>query len=200
MALVFRERPPSGTVGRVALLLHGFGADENDLFGLASLFSPAWRVLAVRAPLSYGPGFAWFGWDSGQQPAMADVASSVAQLSEFLDKEAQAQPTLLLGFSQGGLIAAATAAYRQSSGVCAVMSLSAPPLGTVPTNRPLAGLPVFWAHGRQDSVVSFVRGLQTRTQLIDSGADLSAFIYNMGHEICDQELNDMAAFITQKIR
>ncbi len=49
------EKPP------VLILLHGIGADENDLFGLSAYLDGRFFVVSVRAPyvLPYG-GFAWF--------------------------------------------------------------------------------------------------------------------------------------------
>src|ERR1700694_3930612 len=41
------------------LLLHGRGADERDLLGLADELDPRLFVVSARAPLRLGPGYAW---------------------------------------------------------------------------------------------------------------------------------------------
>ena len=43
------------------ILLHGIGADENDLFGLVPYLDKSFFIASVRAPytLPYG-GYAWF--------------------------------------------------------------------------------------------------------------------------------------------
>ena len=68
--------PPAERDGRPLLvLLHGYGSDENDLFGLAPSFPPSSSMASVRAPLAPPwpmMGNAWYAmaaafaprWDS----------------------------------------------------------------------------------------------------------------------------------------
>ena len=54
MTLVERVRPAAGEPEGALVLLHGRGADENDLHGLLDQLDPARRLVGVtpRAPLS----------------------------------------------------------------------------------------------------------------------------------------------------
>ncbi|MBA3468980.1 MAG: phospholipase, partial [Herpetosiphonaceae bacterium] len=49
------EKPP------LLLLLHGVGANEEDLMGLAPFADPRFVVISARAPRRYqGGGYSWF--------------------------------------------------------------------------------------------------------------------------------------------
>ena len=51
--------------GPVALLLHGWGADERDLAGLAAYLPSGLEWLSVRAPLRHpAMGYAWYHLDT----------------------------------------------------------------------------------------------------------------------------------------
>ena len=63
MTLVERVRPAAGEPEGALVLLHGRGADENDLHGLLDQLDPARRMVGVtpRGPLSLPPGGAhWY--------------------------------------------------------------------------------------------------------------------------------------------
>ena len=64
MILKYRHRLPSNPADKkppLLILLHGIGADENDLFGISSFLDERFFIVSARAPftLPYG-GFAWF--------------------------------------------------------------------------------------------------------------------------------------------
>ena len=55
---------PANGSGPVFLLLHGWGSNEHDLPGLLDYCAPGADYASLRAPISYGPGYTWFGsWD-----------------------------------------------------------------------------------------------------------------------------------------
>src|SRR5262245_65206820 len=63
MALTARTRPAAGDPEGALVLLHGRGADENDLFPLLDLLDPERRLAGFtpRGPLSLPPGGAqWY--------------------------------------------------------------------------------------------------------------------------------------------
>src|SRR5438093_13244259 len=51
------QRPP------LLVLLHGIGADENDLLPLAHRLDPRFTVASLRAPHHYYQGYSWFHID-----------------------------------------------------------------------------------------------------------------------------------------
>ena len=95
------------------LLLHGYGADERDLFGLTPYLPPEYVVASVRAPLAPpfpAPGYSWYpieGLDSRDPVHVTDAASLVL---DWLDVAAPDAVVGLLGFSQGAAVALQAAA------------------------------------------------------------------------------------------
>lgn len=184
-----------GPAQELVLLLHGRGADENDLLSLAELFSSTSRVFSVRAPYSLGAGFAWHTMRADGSAVEEELAHSVAEIGSLIESVEPAIPVVLLGFSQGGLVAVQTAAQQKVRDLRAVVTLSAPPLHDALPYQPLAGIPVFWGHGLNDGVVSWDRGLRMRGLLESMGASLTARSYAMGHTIMDEELVDIKGFL-----
>src|ERR687897_83850 len=83
------------------VLLHGYGADERDLFALAGYLPPEFVVSAVRAPLAPpfpAPGFSWYpieGLD-GRDPEHVTHAASL--VVDWIEAVAPGAGVGLLGF------------------------------------------------------------------------------------------------------
>ena len=59
--VVLWSKPEEARAGKPLLvMLHGYGANEQDLFGLADMLPEEFAVASVRAPLVSGQGFSWF--------------------------------------------------------------------------------------------------------------------------------------------
>ena len=95
----------------LVVMLHGFGANMQDLAGLAPAINDTGYVYACpNAPIPFelGPGQTGFGWMTprgGGTPE--ETAKSEQLLSDFFDtvfEQFNVMPgqALLLGFSQGG--------------------------------------------------------------------------------------------------
>ena len=110
--------PPAsgGRPEHLLILLHGLGADGNDLIGLAPLFQQvlpgAWCV-APNAPFPFdmGPfGYQWFGMrDLGPETRREGVLAAAPILDSFIDSVLEehglAEDRLaLIGFSQGAMM------------------------------------------------------------------------------------------------
>ncbi len=108
--------PKGATPRRLVVLLHGLGADGNDLFGLVPALAPALPDTAFMSPDAPFPcdmapyGRQWFSLQTRTAEAvLAGVRASAAILDGFLD---DALATLglddgklaLIGFSQGTMM------------------------------------------------------------------------------------------------
>ncbi|MFM7436879.1 MAG: alpha/beta hydrolase, partial [Vulcanococcus sp.] len=95
------QRGPSNAERRL-VLLHGWGADADDLLELGPLLvGPEVSVVALRAPEPhpYGPGRQWYRLqpiDWGQLPA---ARQALQQRLEELGQSVPLPQTVLLGFS-----------------------------------------------------------------------------------------------------
>ena len=158
-AVVLWSAPPEERADRPLLvLLHGYGADENDLFGLVPYLPPEFVVAAVRAPLPPpwpAPGYSWFPIEGLETRDATRATESAARFIEWLDTLPEHGPVGLVGFSQGAAIA--IQAMRLDPGRFAfLVNLSgfATP-GELPGDPLLAERrpPAFWGRGTHDEVV-----------------------------------------------
>src|SRR5258708_39780773 len=75
---------------RLALLVHGYGADERDLGGLLTYLDPNGELAAVlpRGPYAVpgSAGFSWYGLFGGDETE-GTYATSLAELDDRLDSQ-----------------------------------------------------------------------------------------------------------------
>ncbi len=193
--------PKSGQPTSVAIFLHGRGSDEEDLLPLAPLMGSEARVYSIRAPIPFGPGWAWYGIGRDGSANLEQWRASVEALEGFVaalpaDNQ-KALPLVVMGFSQGGMMAGALAIRRRREGLAAVISLSAPPLPEVPETGTLDGLPVFWGHGTEDPVVIPERGEEALRLLQRAGARVTAHRYPISHTISEGEIADIQRWLRE---
>ena len=188
-----RERMP------LLVLLHGYGADENDLFGLARYLPAGLAVASVAAPLAPPwpmPGRSWYpieGLD-GRDPS--HVTAAAEALLRWLD-EIGADDIALLGFSQGAAVSlqALRLAPERIGAVVALSGYVAP--GDLPGDSELAERrpPVFWGRGTHDDVIPPNLVVHTADWL-PTHSDLSGRVYTgLTHSISEDELVDVRVFL-----
>ncbi|MBS1209163.1 MAG: phospholipase/carboxylesterase family protein [Proteobacteria bacterium] len=106
------HRPP------LLVLLHGKGANEDDLFTLAKHFDPRFMVISLRAPHEMAPGY--YRWYERAETAQglvfdeAEIEASRTWLIQAINDAvmglgADPHQVHLLGFGQGGAMALALA-------------------------------------------------------------------------------------------
>lgn len=161
-----RAAPASGGAAEyLIVLLHGLGADGNDLFGLTPLLAQTFPTAAFVAPNAPEPcdmapmGYQWFSlMDRDPDVILGGVRTAAPVLDAFLDQELERHglsddKLVLLGFSQGTMMALHVA-YRRANACAAVVGYS----GTLITpgyldselkSRP----PALLIHGDADDVV-----------------------------------------------
>jgi len=192
----------------LVIMLHGFGANMQDLAGLAPAINATGYVYACpNAPISFqlGVGQAGFGWITPRGGGTAEeTANSEKLLSDFFDtvfQQFNVSPgqALLLGFSQGGGMT-----YRCGLGraeyFAGLVALSA----TLPDQDELAtrlpqerNQPIFIGHGRLDQMVSDETAQSAKSFLESNGYSPDFHIYDMAHEISSEELADLVPWITK---
>jgi phospholipase/carboxylesterase len=160
-----RVAPTSGAARQLVVLLHGVGADGQDLIGLAPALARLLPHAAFVAPNGPEPcdmapfGYQWFSLQDRRPEALLRGVQRVAPLLDtFLDEELErygldASRLALVGFSQGTMTALYVAP-RRASPVAAVLGFSGALLGAeaLPAetrSRP----PIFLIHGDADEIV-----------------------------------------------
>ncbi|MFN3930055.1 MAG: alpha/beta hydrolase [Thermoflexus sp.] len=180
------EKPSLG-LAPAAVLLHGWGGDESSMAVFETAFPPGWLLVRPRAPYPLlGNGYAWYRTTADGEPDPHTIAESLAQLRQLLAELPQGYPIdpqrwLLVGFSQGGAMAARLALEvpERIAGL-AVFSgfLLEPPEPTPPS----LGFPVFVAHGLHDPLVPIERARQLCEWLQRLGAETTCVEYVGGHK------------------
>ncbi|MEB3266202.1 MAG: dienelactone hydrolase family protein [Cyanobacteriota bacterium] len=174
------------------VLLHGWGADADDLLDLAAELVPATvSVVALRAPEPHpaGIGRQWYPllWrDLLPEPAWEQVPAARQALAQRLRALAATVPlerTVVLGFSQGAAMAVdvATGVSEDPLPFAAVIGCSGyPHRGWQP--RPEAP-PVLLTHGTDDPVVPLQHGQALLQALQAAGVRASCQPFAGGHGI-----------------
>lgn len=188
------------------VLLHGYGADEHDLFGLVPYLPEGIAVASVAAPLAPPwpmPGRSWYAIE-GLDGRSADAVTSAARaFLRWLDDAAPHAPSVaLLGFSQGAAVA--LQALRLSPDrIDAVAALSGyAAAGDLPNDALLAEQrpPVFWGRGTHDDVIPPALIAHT-AQWLPAHSELSGRVYTgLTHSISEDELGDVHAFLEKWIQ
>ena len=173
-----RIEPIGGGPARSAvLLLHGYGADGNDLIGLAAEWAPALPETLFYSPHAPFPceaagfGRQWFGFQNKRQDLVAlEVATAARIIDREVDgflKELKLPPgrLVLAGFSQGAMMALHIGLRRAEpvAGILAYSGLLMAPelLEMQIRSKP----PVLLIHGDRDELIP-VQALFHATQAL----------------------------------
>ncbi|MEU3847731.1 phospholipase [Micrococcus terreus] len=214
------SRPEEEREGsHLLVMLHGLGADENDLFGIVPELPSKFTVASVRAPmaLDYG-GYTWF---PVTQTLMADplqVRASIEDLRAWvLDQAPKFSSVSLLGFSMGMSMATSLMRLDPTAYACTV-GLSGfaidPDAGLEPAQRgtgPLAGFfddaavaqaqpKMFWGRDQEDPVISPEK-IEYTHAWVTQHMDLTKVLYaGIGHGIGPQELRHVGEYLDYMVR
>ena len=198
-----------GKPRRLVMLLHGYGADGNDLLGLAPHWArqlPEAEFLAPHAPFpcEAAPfGRQWFSFEGrNQSMILAETQTAAGILDAFIDaalaQRGLAEDSLaLVGFSQGTMMALHVAP-RRARAVAAVVGYSgmliAPQLLT---GEIKAKPPVLLVHGTADPVVPYASLAAAQAALQGVGIVVKAATRpGLAHAIDEEGLKLGGDFIT----
>ncbi len=184
-----RQGPAGGgAADSLVVLLHGLGADGNDLIGLAPELAKALPTTLFVAPNAPYPcdmapfGYQWFSlMDRSAESILAGARAAAPILDSYIDAlldetgltEAE---TVLLGFSQGTMMSLYVAP-RCAAAVAGVLGYSGMLVGSETfaadvRSRP----PVLLVHGEADEIVPVQCTPMAAKVLSDNGFDVETLI------------------------
>lgn len=195
------------------IALHGWGASAHDLLGLAPYFHGGEAlVVCPEGSLAFeaGPGAVGHGWfpiTGGGPPDAASFEEAVEGLQAFLDAWIPDHPVdpeklVVLGFSQGGVMAYALALrdpVRFSALVALSSWLPAELADRLPRRPDSVALPVFVSHGTEDPMIPVARAQESNDRLVELGYVPIYREYAMQHEIRPEPLRDLLAFLDERV-
>lgn len=199
--------------------LHGLGADGHDFENLVPELrlpsSLAWRFVFPHAPfrpVTINGGHVMRAWydiamsERGFEQKFEHIRESVEILQALIEAEMRrgmaSERIVLAGFSQGAAVALHTGLHFPSR-LAGILSLSAP----VPYLDELldeihpanASIPIFMAHGTDDSMIPFELAQQGIEKIQLRGLSLEWHTYAMGHSVAPEEIRDIARWLTRVI-
>lgn len=193
---------PGDRVGLpLVVLLHGYGADEHDLFGLVPHLPPGIAVASVAAPLSPPwptPGRSWYPLDGPDGRHGDAVTVAARSLIDWLDAAAGDAPEIaLLGFSQGAAVSlqALRLEPERFSAVVALSGYASP--DELPNDESLreSRPRVFWGRGTNDDVIPTPL-IEHTSQWLPDHSELTGRVYpGLTHSISEDELVDVRVFL-----
>lgn len=203
MATTLPVRVREGTGDHTLVLLHGRGADENDLFGLFDALDPERRLrgITVGGPLALPPGGRhWYVVPQVGFPDPGTFTETFGLLTRTLDEEVGVDwaSTVVGGFSQGTVMSYALglgAGRPVPAGVLAFSGFVPTVDGWTPDLASRPGLPVLIAHGSQDPVISVDFAREARTLLEAGGAAVEYHESAMPHTIDPRVLPDVRRWL-----
>ena len=198
---------PAGPPQQLVLLFHGLGADEHDLRGPGERLGieyPQALIVSVRAPedCDFGFGYQWISptaLDDARRiervaAAMPDFVAAVRRWQQEANLGAEA--TVLVGFSQGAMMALEAASYAGEDVLAGRVVALAGRYARLP-DAPPSGTTLFLVHGKADAVVHYGYTVEAARHLVDLGADVVADVIPfVRHEIGD----DVLALVVQRLR
>lgn len=185
------------------VLLHGYGADEHDLFGLVPYLPSEVAVASVAAPLAPPwpmPGRSWYAIEGLDGRSPEAVTTAAEAFLRWLDAASVgASSVALLGFSQGAAVAlqALRLEPERFGSVVALSGYAA--AGELPRDDDLRELrpAVFWGRGSHDDVIPPAL-IDHTAQWLPDHAELSGRVYpGLTHSISEDELADVRLFLTK---
>jgi phospholipase/carboxylesterase len=178
------SRPP-------ILLLHGTGADENDLIPLGEMLAPGSALLSPRGKvLEDGSLLRFFKRNEDGAWDLADFEARTAELADFVARACRtydlARP-IVLGFSNGANIG--WNLMRSDPSLIAGALLMRASLPFDPRPLPdLTGFPVLLLSGKDDPLVPADRPPYFAALLGEAGADVTLELLPAGHALTQQDL------------
>lgn len=198
-------RPP------MLILLHGVGANEQQMAQLAPAFDPRFVVVSARSPLVLGPNaFGWFHVSFSAAGPVIDAGEAQAGwalLARFADEAAEAYGAdparvYVAGFSQGGIMALAamlTAPHQFAGAVSMSGRLLPEVLPHLGSAEALRGKPVLIVHGTGDEKLGIHLARWAREQIHQLPVALTYRELPMGHTITDASLAEVTSWLTRRL-
>ena len=201
--------PASGNKPRhLIILLHGYGADGNDLIGLAPLFAthfPDAHFISPNAPFpcEMSPmGKQWFSLrDYSSKSLLRGAQEATPALNMFINTQLQRfglseDKMALIGFSQGTMMSLYVA-LRRSTACAAVIGFSGSLIGESGiTSKP----PICLIHGKMDNVVPFGAMAIAEGALKHENIQVTTLaIPTLGHGIDNVGIETAVTFLKDKL-
>src|SRR3954454_23251369 len=182
-----------GNATRLLLLMHGYGADEQDLGGIPPCLDPDGQFVTVlpRGPLAAAgtPGFMWYEFGDPGPPAV------LGELDAFIDEMCaehgmERSQAILAGFSQGAGLALALGLLVSETTPAGVLAMSPFAPGVAERAPDAKKVPVLIQHGTNDPMIPVKSSRALARELAANGVPTVFQEYPMEHNVAVESLRD----------
>jgi phospholipase/carboxylesterase len=188
---------------RLLMLIHGKGADEQDLVPLIPYLDPEGRFLTVlpRAPLRFMGGWEWYDSD-GIPRGGPELIGSVDALDDVLDSSCaeygfDRSQAIVAGFSQGCALTLALGLRRsprpRPAGLLGMSGFLAEREGLEYDFT--AAPPILIQHGTADELISVEYGRRAAARLGAEGVPVVYREYPIAHQVTLESTQDAMAWL-----
>jgi len=204
------SHPPhsGGAAKRLVILLHGLGADGNDLIGLAPYWAPLLpdaEFVSPNAPFPCDMAPFGYQWLSARDPSpearLAGARAAAGILNDFIDESLESRgltdsELALVGFSQGTMMSLFVGPRRERplAGIVGFSGrLIAPQLlAEEIRSRP----PILLVHGTDDPMVPYSSMAEADSTFKAAGVSVETLACpGIGHSIDGDGLHAGGAFL-----
>ena len=197
----------------LVIFLHGFGSNEQDLFGLKDALPSTWTYLSARAPMPVDPsGYRWFTKKPGAgeyDGETADLQRSAGLIEDFVRQatakyHTQPDRVFLVGFSQGAIMSYEVG-LRKPALVRGIAALSGSVLPVLKAElKPAASLEklaIFIGHGTLDQALPYASATRANAVLVGLGLKPEFHGYmGMPHTVSEAEVQDLKAWLEKNLK
>jgi len=198
---------PSDGPAPAVFVLHGRGANEQDLLPIANELPDQFHIVSLRAPDRLQGGYTWYELDLSagglhqSQPHKGDFERSLGLIADSVEVavdayDLDAERLGLLGFSQGA-ITSMSLLLESPDDFEWVVALH----GYLPDSHcgldpeGIADKPVFIAAGSVDQIIPAARTEAAAERFEQLGAAVEYNVYETAHGVSGEELTDLVAFV-----
>jgi len=164
------------------VLLHGYGADSEDMNFLAKHWekmTPNWKIISINGPIALNPGYAWFDLYSSNW--LDDIEKSALYVEEMFSS--YDKKLIFAGFSQGAFLSSYMGLYSKLQ-IDGCICFSG---GIIPINKVPKQTPMFLIHGDSDEVIQKDWYMQSMSFAKENSLPIDGnLIRNMEHEINEE--------------
>jgi phospholipase/carboxylesterase len=204
------SRPPASGAepSRLVILLHGLGADGNDLIGLAPYWArllPTAEFLSPNAPFpcDMAPyGYQWYtSQDRSPETSLAGVRAAAPILDAFIDdalarRGLEESDLALVGFSQGTVMSLYVG-LRRDKPLAGIIGYSGRLLAPELLASELRSRPkTLLIHGTEDPLIPYTSLAEAETALKAADVPVETVTsFGIGHSIDEEGLRRGGLFL-----
>ena len=184
------------------VLLHGYGSNKEDLYGLKP-YLPELNIVCFQASISLGMGgYAWYPieWENGAKMIDGDAVEEAAQLvleslKTWQEQHVENNEVFIGGFSQGAITSLQILLQGFKAKGFVLMSGYALPEWHEALKSLVTEAPIFQSHGTMDQVIPYTWA-QATAEGLSHLSDYTFRSYPMPHSLNAQCLQDIHEFLT----